>query len=131
MFQPAEREATVERFIGALTMALGCGALIPRAGFGLYALLEMTGERTVWSMLMINVGFWLIATSYLSTMNPTRVIMLVVVIVFWAMIGWKFFDAKLWSAALQAVVVEMFAIDALVRTLVHGQKTNANPSSPI
>jgi hypothetical protein len=115
-----QREATVERFIGALTMALGVGAMIPRAGFGLYAVLEASGERALWSLLMLNLGALVIVVSYLQRPH-LRMLMHVIAIVLWTVIGAKFVNAHLWGAALQAAVVVTFSAASARRLYAMGK----------
>lgn len=107
-------DSLVERFIGALTMALGAGSIIPRPGLGLYALLESSGERAMWSVLMLNFGCLLIAMSYMQ--NPLlRAFLLFAASSLWAGLVWKFVTAQLWGAALQGLVVISFSCIALYR----------------
>lgn len=117
MFSAPTREATVERFIGALTMALGVGALIPRNGFGLYAMLEENGTRGWWSMLLLTAGCWLIATSYLDKRSRLRLFVFSAVTLFWLAIVYQFMNAHMWGAALQGAVILSFAADTLCRLI--------------
>lgn len=125
MFSSASRESTVERFIGALTMALGVGALVPRAGFGLYALLELNGQRTLWSLLMLTVGCWIIAASYLQAMPRLRIFILTIGLLFWGALILKFVSASLWGAAIQGAVIVAFTFDTIIRLYVYSKTANA------
>lgn len=118
MFSRAPTNTVIERFIGALTMALGFGSLIPRKGFGLYALLEESGDRVLWSLVMLSVGCWAIAASYLRLASNVRLAVLFIIIGAWFAIGLKFIQASLWGAALQAGVIELFAIETFVRIIL-------------
>lgn len=135
MFQAPTTAASVERFIGGLTIALGLGALIPRAGYGLYAMLEAEGTRGAWAMLMLTVGVWLICASYVTRMPGLRLSILAGGIIFWAILAYKFFASQLWGASLQAMVVILFGVDTWIR-LAYGfeherRKTKATAENAI
>lgn len=117
--------ASVERMIGGLTMALGLGAMIPRPGLGLYALLESEGVRFFWSASMINFGFLLIACSYLP-MPRLRVVMHLVACILWGGLLYKFTTVGLWGAALQACVVITFALSSAYRLRLYDQSKENN-----
>jgi uncharacterized membrane protein len=106
-------------------MALGIGALIPRNGFGLYALLEASGERGWWAMLMLTIGCWMIAASYLRRMPYLRIGMLSAGTAFWIVLSVKFVTASLWGAAIQGAVIVMFALDTICRLYVQAKKKHS------
>lgn len=115
MFRMPSATSLVERFIGGLTIALGLGAMIPRKGYGLYALLEAEGDRGIWALSMLAVGTWLIIGSYMHHMPIMRITILTAGVVFWIAILDKFITANLWGAAIQACVIIVFGIDAGIR----------------
>lgn len=129
MFQTPSTAASVERFIGGLTIALGLGAMIPRAGFGLYAMLEAEGTRGIWAMSMLTIGVWIICTSYVERMPAFRLLVLGGTIAFWIALGLKFLAAQLWGAALQALVVMLFGLDTWIR-LFYADKNDDATKGP-
>lgn len=114
MLRPNGREATIERFIGALTMALGAGAMFYRPGAGLYAILEATGERAFWSLGMLNFGCVMIVLSYFW-LPKTRICCHAFACLVWGALLQKFLEVNLWGAALQAMVVLFFAASSAYR----------------
>lgn len=95
-------------------MALGGGAMFFRPGAGLYALLEATGERVLWSLGMLNFGCVMIVLSYFW-LPKTRIATHVAACVLWGALLQKFISVGLWGASLQAVVVLFFALASVFR----------------
>lgn len=119
MLRSTGRAATIERFIGWLTVALGVGAMVPRNGMGLYALLEAEGIRALFSVMLINVGCLAVAFSYIP-LRSLRVFLQVVVALLWGWLIYKFVNAQLWGAAFQGCVVVSFAISSAIRISLYG-----------
>lgn len=119
------REATVERLLGALLMALGIGAMTPRGG--MYVILEASGERGWWAMVMLSVGCWVIVVSYLN-MPKLRIAMQAILIGVECMVLRKFIQASLWGATFQTIVVIVFAalgIYRITKDLLHERNFGA------
>ncbi len=95
-------------------MALGVGALIPRAGLGLYAALETTGDRGWWAMLLLSIGCWAIVVTYLD-MPRLRVIVIFITVLLWAALTERFIRSNLWGASLQGAVVICFGLSSALR----------------
>ena len=120
-------EASVERFIGALTMALGIGGLVPRPGLGLYSLLEHTGARGLISIGMLNLGTLAIIISFFEV-RSMRLVTVAALFSFWMFLIDLFISAGLWGAACQAVVVILFCINCfylLVRNEIYPKPKTA------
>lgn len=116
----ASRESDIDRIIAWLTIALGLGVLIPRAGFGLYALLEAEGMRLVWAIMLLGSGLVLVAISTLPW-RRTRIFMLSMITVVWILLAAKFAQADLWGATAQAAVVIWFSTNTALRLLRMGK----------
>lgn len=107
-------DPNLERFIGGLTAALGIGALIPRTGPGLYGVLEQSGDRLFWSMILLSLGCWALVLSYFE-MPKIRTTVLIMIFALWCNLIYKFLSAQLWGAALQGLVVMVFTSFCIVR----------------
>ncbi len=105
------QDCDVDRLIGWLTIALGIGVLIPRAGFGLYALLESQGTRLPWAGMLLSSGTVLAMTAGFPW-RKVRCTLLVLVTIVWGLLGWNFYESALWGATAQAAVIMWFSASA-------------------
>lgn len=94
-----------------------------RPGPGLYALLEATGVRELWSIGMLNFGCVMIVLSYFW-LPKTRLIIYGLACILWAALLEKFVSVNLWGASIQACVVIFFALSGAIniaRYVTHTQ----------
>ncbi len=100
---PGSRASGIEFAVGWFLAALGCGVLVPRKGFGLYSMLHDSGYPYLWSAVLIASGITLVAAS-LSTRLWLRLPAVVAGFACWTALAFRFIDASLWGATMQACV---------------------------
>lgn len=124
-------DGLIERFIGAMTMAIGFATAIPRSEPSVYALFGSNSERAVALIVMLNFGCCIIGFSYLH--RPIiRSVLLGLAMVLWGVLAWKFMAAQLWGVGLQSCVVIIFAGIALFRRVAdHRQGINDDDQQPL